>query len=83
MTNKFLIDKISNENNNPPLPCSRKAIEKIVGKFYNLYNPEGNMLAIEKIFSVKKFFITKINILINRMTGLAQITSYSHHTIIV
>ncbi len=30
--------------NNPPLPCTGKAIESEVGRFYNLYNPEDNML---------------------------------------
>lgn len=45
-----VIENQCNENNNPPLPCSGKAIENVVGKFYNLYNPEDNMLASEKFF---------------------------------
>jgi hypothetical protein len=30
--------------NKPQLPCSGKAIEEEVGRFFNLYNPEDNML---------------------------------------
>ncbi len=31
-------------SNQPQLSCSGKAIEKVVEKFYNLYNPEDNLL---------------------------------------
>jgi Alpha/beta hydrolase of unknown function (DUF900) len=34
--------------NTPSLPCSGHAIESIVQYFYNLYDPEDNMLASEK-----------------------------------
>jgi len=30
-------------------PCSGNAIEKVVGQFYNLFDPEDNMLASERI----------------------------------
>lgn len=33
-------------SNQPQLSCSGKPIEKIVEKFYNLYNPEDNLLQI-------------------------------------
>ena len=36
-------------DNKPQLPCSGEAIEHVVEKFYNLYNPQDNMLAYEKI----------------------------------
>jgi hypothetical protein len=32
------------EFNDPPFPCTGKAIEAEVERFYNLYNPEDNML---------------------------------------
>jgi hypothetical protein len=35
----------------PPLPCSGVAIESKVGHFYNLYDPEDNMLADQSISS--------------------------------
>lgn len=35
-------------DNQPPLPCSGEAIEHVVDKFYNLYNHEDNMLALEE-----------------------------------
>lgn len=44
-----LIENQCSENN-PPLPCSGKVIKDMVKKFYNLYDPEDNMLAPEKIF---------------------------------
>jgi hypothetical protein len=34
---------------NPPLKCSGVAIESEVGHFYNLYDPEDNMLASERL----------------------------------
>jgi Alpha/beta hydrolase of unknown function (DUF900) len=33
-------------SNQPQLSCSGKSIEKVVEKFYNLYNPEDNLLQI-------------------------------------
>lgn len=43
-----LIANQCNENN-PPLPCSGKAIYSEVQNFYSLYNPEDNMLSSEEI----------------------------------
>ena len=43
-----LIENQCNENN-PPLPCSGKAIYSEVQSFYSLYNPEDNMLSSEEI----------------------------------
>jgi esterase/lipase superfamily enzyme len=37
--------------NSPPLPCSGQAIESKVEQFFNLYNPEDNLLQYSYIFT--------------------------------
>jgi hypothetical protein len=48
--------------NNPPLKCSGVAIESEVGHFYNLYDPEDNMLASERLPNLMCWICDPINL---------------------